>query len=74
MAAKKAERAQHTQAEKLKALLKSMGIHSERDLDKALEKALDGLAIGLHVAPIVRLLPEQQPLVILKAGSQNVKN
>lgn len=58
MAAKKAERAQHTQAEKLKALLKSMGIHSERDLDKALEKALekalDGLAIGIMTDPAIR--------------------
>ena len=55
MAAKKAERAQHTQAERLKALLKSMGIHSERDLDKALEKALDGLTIGIMTDPVIRV-------------------
>lgn len=54
MAAKKAERAQHTQAERLKALLKGMGIHSERDLDKALEKALDGLVIGIMTDPAIR--------------------
>lgn len=54
MAAKKAERAQHTQAERLKALLKSMGIHSERDLDKALEKALDELVIGIMTDPAIR--------------------
>ena len=55
MAAKKAERAQHTQAERLKALLKGMGIHSERDLDKALEKALDGLTIGIMTDPVIRV-------------------
>ena len=55
MAAKKPERAQHTQAEKLKALLKSMGIHSEKELDKALEKALDGLTIGIMTDPVIRV-------------------
>ena len=54
MAANKAERVQHTQAERLKALLKGMGIHSERDLDKALEKALDGLTIGIITDPAIR--------------------
>ena len=54
MAAKKAERAQHTQTERLKALLNSMGIHSEKELDKALEKALDGLAIGIMTDPAIR--------------------
>lgn len=54
MAAKKAERVQHTQAERLKALLNSMGIHSEKDLDKALEKALDGLTIGIMTDPVIR--------------------
>ena len=54
MAAKKAERAQHTQAERLKTLLNSMGIHSEKELDKALEKALDGLAIGIMTDPAIR--------------------
>ena len=54
MAAKKVERAQHTQAERLKALLNSMGIHSEKDLDKALEKALDGLTIGIMTDPVIR--------------------
>lgn len=54
MAAKESERAQHTQAERLKTLLNNMGIHSERDLDKALEKALDGLAIGIMTDPAIR--------------------
>ena len=53
MAAKKAERAQHTQAERLKTLLNSMGIHSEKELDKALEKALDGLTIGIMTDPVI---------------------
>ena len=47
MAAKKAERAQHTQAERLKTLLNSM--------DKALEKALDGLTIGIMTDPVIRV-------------------
>lgn len=55
MAAKKAERVQHTQAERLKALLNSMGIHSEKELDKALEKALDGLTIGIMTDPVIRV-------------------
>lgn len=55
MAAKKAERAQHTQTERLKALLNSMGIHSEKELDKALEKALDGLTIGIMTDPVIRV-------------------
>lgn len=54
MAGKKAERVQHTQTERLKALLNGMGIHSERDLDKALEKALDGLTIGIMTDPAIR--------------------
>ena len=54
MAAKKAERAQHTQAERLKTLLNSMGIRTEKDLDKALEKALDGLTIGIMTDPAIR--------------------
>ena len=53
MAAKKAERAQHTQAERLKTLLNNMGIHSERDLDKERRNAKDW---SLRVAPIVRLI------------------
>ena len=55
MAAKKAERGQHTQAERLKTLLNSMGIHSEKELDKALEKALDGLTIGIMTDPVIRV-------------------
>ena len=55
MAAKKAERAQHTQAERLKTLLNRMGIHSEKELDKALEKALDGLTIGIMTDPVIRV-------------------
>ena len=55
MAAKKAGRAQHTQAERLKTLLNSMGIHSEKELDKALEKALDGLTIGIMTDPVIRV-------------------
>lgn len=55
MAAKKAERAQDTQAERLKTLLNSMGIHSEKELDKALEKALDGLTIGIMTDPVIRV-------------------
>ncbi len=54
MAGKKTERVHHTQAERLKALLNGMGIHSERDLDKALEKALDGLTIGIMTDPVLR--------------------
>lgn len=54
MAAKKAERAQYTQAERLKALLNNMGIHSEKDLDKALDKVLDGLTIGIMTDPLHR--------------------
>ncbi len=55
MAAKKAARAQITQAERLKAILKGMGIHSEKDLDKALEKALDGLMIGIMTDPPIHV-------------------
>ena len=53
-AAKKTERVQHTQAERLKILLNGMGIRSEKDLDKELEKALDGLAIGIMTDPVIR--------------------
>lgn len=53
-AAKKTERVQHTQAERLKILLNGMGIRSEKDLDKELEKALDGLAIGIMTDPAIR--------------------
>lgn len=55
MAAKKAARAQITQAERLKAILKGMGIHSEKDLDNALEKALDGLTIGIMTDPPIHV-------------------
>ena len=54
MAAKKAENARNTQSERLKELLKGMGIHSEKELDKALEKALGGLAIGIMTDPLIR--------------------
>jgi len=55
MAAKKAAGAQITQAERLKEILKGMGIHSEKDLDKALEKVLNGLMIGIMTDPPIHV-------------------
>jgi len=53
MAAKKAGERQNSKAENLKEILKGFGIHSQKDLDEALYKALDGLTIGIMTeAPI----------------------
>lgn len=54
MATKKAKTKQISQAEKLKAMLESMGIQSAKDLDKALADALDGLTIGIMTDPLIR--------------------
>ena len=50
----KKEKNQQTQAERLKNILKGFGIQTQKDLDEALPKALDQMAIGIMTesAPI----------------------
>lgn len=49
----KKEKDQQTQAERLKGILKGFGIQTQKDLDEALPKALNQLAVGIMTeAPI----------------------
>ncbi len=53
MAEKKTIKRQDPKAEKLKEILKGLGIRSQKELDEALYKALDGLTIGIMTEPPV---------------------
>ncbi len=54
MAEKKTIKRQDPKAEKLKEILKGLGIRSQKELDEALYKALDGLTIGIMTeAPVI---------------------
>ncbi len=54
MAEKKTIKRQDPKAEKLKEILKGLGIRSQKELDEALYKALDGLTIGIMTeSPVV---------------------
>lgn len=53
MAGKKNGERQNQKAENLKEILKGLGIRSQKELDEALYKALEGLAVGIMTeAPI----------------------
>lgn len=54
MAEKKTVKRQDPKVEKLKEILKGLGIRSQKELDEALYKALDGLTIGIMTeAPVI---------------------
>lgn len=54
MAEKKTIKRQDPKAEKLKEILKGLGIRSQKELDEALYKALDSLTIGIMTeAPVI---------------------
>lgn len=54
MAEKKTIKRQDPKTEKLKEILKGLGIRSQKELDEALYKALDGLTIGIMTeAPVI---------------------
>lgn len=53
MAEEKAKR-QNPKAENLNEILKGLGIRSQKELDEALYKALDGLTIGIMTeSPVI---------------------
>ena len=54
MADEKAIKRQNPKAENLKEILKGFGIRTQKELDEALYKALDGLTIGIMTeAPVI---------------------
>ena len=54
MSDKKSGKRQNPKAENLKEILKEFGIRTQKELDEALYKALDGLTIGIMTeAPVI---------------------
>lgn len=54
MSDKKTDKRQNPKAENLKEILKGFGIRTQKELDEALYKALDGLTIGIMTeAPVI---------------------
>ena len=54
MSDKKSGKRQNPKAENLKEILKPFGIRTQKELDEALYKALDGLTIGIMTeAPVI---------------------
>lgn len=53
MSDKKSDKRRNPKAENLKEILKELGIRTQKELDEALNKALDGLTIGIMTeAPV----------------------